>query len=326
MRTVAAKDPELARKALAGLRAYEEVERPPAAEIRPAIARAGGAALRDYGGDGPPAILVPSLINPPRILDLDRETSFTAAVRQMGRRVLMIDWGPAAERAELDVAAHCERILAPLIRATEKPPALVGYCLGGTLALAASALVPVERIATIATPWHFGRYPADARQSLLDLWSASRSSAEAMGLLPMEVLQGAFWSLDPERTVAKFADFGALDPADTRARRFVALEDWANEGEPLPFPAARELIEDLFGKDVSGRGEWIVGGAPAIPLQAIAVLNLTASDDRIAPAASAADGPTQCVDAGHVGMVVGSARHALHSTLKPFLAAGTGPR
>ena len=33
---------------------------------KPEIARVGGACLRDHGGDGPPAVLVPSLINPPR--------------------------------------------------------------------------------------------------------------------------------------------------------------------------------------------------------------------------------------------------------------------
>ena len=68
----------------------------------------------------------------------------------------------------------------------------------------------------------------------------------------MEVLQAAFWSLDPERTVRKFAEFGQLDAGSPQARRFVALEEWANEGEPLPHPAAKELVEDLFGKDLTG--------------------------------------------------------------------------
>ena len=59
---------------------------------------------------------------------------------------------------------------------------------------------------------------------------------QSLGALPMEVLQAAFWSLDPERTVRKFAEFGRLDPASAEARRFVELEEWANEGEPLPLP------------------------------------------------------------------------------------------
>src|SRR5881628_1526957 len=69
LRKVSERDPELAREALGGLRAYEQAvrrERPPP---KPEVARAAGAALRDHGGSGPPAILIPSLINPPHILD-----------------------------------------------------------------------------------------------------------------------------------------------------------------------------------------------------------------------------------------------------------------
>ena len=140
-----------------------------------------------------------------------------------------------------------------MLRALGEPAALIGYCLGGTMAIAAANAVPCERVATLAAPWHFGRYPDDSRAALAATWAQARASAEAPGALPMEVLQASFWALDPLRTVSKFAKFGGLDPASAPARRFVELEDWANEGEPLPFPAARELIEDLFACDLPGK-------------------------------------------------------------------------
>ena len=65
VREMSQHDPDLARDALAGLRSYERSprrERPPP---QPEIARVGSASLRDHSGNGPPAILVPSLINPP---------------------------------------------------------------------------------------------------------------------------------------------------------------------------------------------------------------------------------------------------------------------
>src|SRR4029079_4573008 len=101
VREVSARDPKLAAEALAGLRAYEQAprrERPPP---KPEVARVRGAALRDHGGDGPPVVLVPSLINPPRILDLDEQVSLTAAIAEMGRNVLLLDWGKADERADV---------------------------------------------------------------------------------------------------------------------------------------------------------------------------------------------------------------------------------
>ncbi len=318
VRQVSADDPELAREALAGLRAYEEVEPLPQPQPRREVARVGSAVLRDHGGSGPPAVLVPSLINPPLILDLDPEVSLAAAITGMGRQVLLLDWGPAAER-ELSVTGHVEKLLLPLLRDLGEPPALVGYCLGGTMAIAAAGLVPVERTVTLAAPWNFSAYPESARAALRDMWNHARAAALEFGALPMEVLQAAFWSLDPARTVSKFAKFSRLDPAGSDARRFVALEEWANSGEPLPFAAARELIEEFFGNNVPGSGSWQVGGNPASDRLPAPALHFTADHDLIAPSSTAPAGDRIGLASGHVGMIVGSARTELHRNLAHFL-------
>jgi len=319
VRQVSRDDPALARRALAGLDAYAQAPRPPARAERPAIARVGGAALRDYGGDGAPVVLVPSLINPPDILDLDDDTSLAGALARHGRQMLLLDWGPASARADLDIAGHVESLLLPLLDSLGEPATLVGYCLGGTMALAAASLVPVGALITLAAPWHFARYPEESRAALARLWEQSQAPAERLGTLPMEVLQAGFWALDPERTVRKFAEFGGLDPAGDQARRFVTLEDWANEGEPLPLPAARELFETLYRDDASGGGRWTVGGQPVAERTQVPTLHLVAGDDRIVPAASAPDGEQQLIASGHVGMIVGRARHELHAALARFL-------
>ena len=263
-------------------------------------------------------MLVPSLINPPRILDLDEQTSLVGAVARMGRRALLLDWGEAKQRAELDVAGHIEHLLLPLLRSIEGPVALVGYCLGGTMAIAAANLIECERVVTFAAPWSFAQYPQSSRAALHDMWRHSEAASRALGALPMEVLQASFWSLDPERTVAKFAEFGRLDPNGAEAQRFVDLEDWANEGEPLPYPAARELIEGLFEQDLPGSGGWQVGGRAMTDQLGVPLLNLTAERDRIAPASTVARGETISIQAGHVGMIVGSARTQLHDALRSF--------
>jgi polyhydroxyalkanoate synthase len=316
VREVSARDPGLAQAALAGLRAYEQAPRRERPQSRPEIERVRGAVLRDHGGSGRPALLVPSLINPPRILDLDGQVSLTAAIARMGRRVLLLDWGKASERAGLSIAGHIEQLLLPLLRGIGEPIALIGYCLGGTMAIAAANLVAVERLVTIAAPWKFSGYPEPSKRALADMWRHSETAAKQLGALPMEVLQAAFWSLDPERTVRKFAEFGRLAPESADAERFVELEEWANEGEPLPYPAAKELIEDLFGSDLPGSGQWIGSDRIAAPS-----LHLSAEHDRIAPAATAPDGDRIAIASGHVGMIVGSARAQLHEALRAFLAA-----
>ena len=319
LRELSADDPELAQRALAGLRAYDcatRVERPPP---KPEVARRRGACLRDHGGSGPAAVLIPSLINPPRILDLDEQVSLASAIGLMGRRSLLLDWGPAAERRELDVAGHVEHLLLPLLGDLGEPPALIGYCLGGTMAIAAANLTSTDRVVTLAAPWHFANYPDVSKAALNDMWSHARPAAEQFGALPMEVLQAAFWSLDPKRTVRKFAQFGLMEPGSAEARRFVELEDWSNEGEPLPYPAARELIEDMFAADRPGMNAWRIGEAAMTDGLPVPLLNIIAMNDRISPPDAAPGGDHVPLGAGHVGMIVGSARSELHEAIAAFL-------
>ena len=313
------RDPDLARAALAGLKAYQSAARHVAPAPPPEFARVRGACLRDHGGSGPPAVLIPSLINPPRILDLDPDVSLAAAVAQMDRRVYLLDWGSADQRGDLPVSGHVEQLLLPLLRSIGESAALIGYCLGGTMAIAAANLIPTDAVVTLAAPWNFARYPDPSRAALAGMWANARAASRALGALPMEVLQAAFWSLDPERTVRKFADFGRLDPDSPEARRFVALEDWANQGEALPYPAAVELIEDLFARDLPGSGKWAVGGRSTSDGLKVPALHILAGNDRIAPPQTAPAGPSVSLPSGHVGMIVGSARTELHQRLARFL-------
>ncbi len=311
--------PELAAKALEGLSRYEEAPRARPGRQRQALARVRGASLRDCGGAGAPVVLLPSLINPPDVLDLDEQVSLAQAIAGMGRHALLLDWGRARERSQLDLGGHIEELLLPLLREVGEPVALIGYCLGGTMAIAAANRLPLECLVTLAAPWRFSAYPEGARASLKQLWESSRTTAEQLGALPMEVLQAAFWSLDPRSTVAKFARFAEVDADSTEAHRFVTLEDWANEGEPLPCPAARELLEDMFDRDLPGNGEWRVDGKAVSDTLDVPLVNVTAANDRITPATAAPSGETLHVDAGHVGMIVGSARKQLHAVLAEVL-------
>lgn len=321
VRDVAAREPQLARDALRGLTLYAEAPRQVAVAPRPEIARAGAASLRDHGGSGPAVVLIPSLINPPHILDLDEQVSLTAAIAGMGFRALLVDWGAARQRMDLSVAGHVEQLLVPLLQSLGEPAILGGYCLGGTMALAAANLQSARAVLTLACPWHFSRYPAEGRVALERLWQDSRMASASLGMLPIEVLQASFWSLDPQRTVAKFAELDGLDPHGPEFRRFVALEDWANQGDPLPLPAARELLEDFFGKDVTGSGRWSVGGCHVSDSLPCLARHFTAARDRITPAETAPSGATVEIPAGHVGMVVGRARTTLHRELEAFLSA-----
>ena len=281
------------------------------------------AATVAYAGTGRPVVFVPSLINPPFILDLAGDRSLLRWLAANGVRPMLVDWGsPSPEERDLDITGHVETLLLPLLRALAEPPVLAGYCLGGTMALAAASALPVAGLALLAAPWHFAGFGAAARAEIATLWAAAEPACRALGLVPMEVLQSGFWRLDPARTIAKYAAFAALDPASSAAANFVALEDWANAGAPLTYAAGAQLFA-FFADDAPGRGRWTVAGRTVDPAAlACPAVDFVSTSDRIVPARSAARLPdTRTLGAGHVGMIVGSrARPQLWEPLAHWIA------
>jgi polyhydroxyalkanoate synthase len=315
LRARTAGKPERMSRALAGLRRYQEAARARAAPVKPAIASRLGASLRDYGGGGPDILFVPSLINPPTVLDLGRRSLLRWLSRQ-GRRVLLLDWGwPGPERRDLSVAGHVEQILLPLMEELGEPrtwPAIAWAARWQPPPLRSRAPQPDPDRGAVA---FLLLRRCESGRTWRACGNRAARLAQQLGVLPMEVLQCAFWSLDPERTVAKFEEFAEAD--ERAARAFVTLEDWANDGPPLSHAAGRELLEDFFGVDAPGRGawRWRADGRPRLP--PLPVLNIVSTTDRIVPAASAAQAASGWSwPAAHVGMVIGS--HAREELWKPL--------
>ncbi|MDX3899503.1 MAG: alpha/beta fold hydrolase [Sphingobium sp.] len=326
-------DPDLRRRAFIGLRRYQEATRPAPPPAPAIFAAAGQARLLHFAGDAgdagrAPVVCIPSLINPPRVLDLSRERSLLRHLTANGHDAYLVDWGsPGADDSGLDLSAHVTERLIPLLDALSRPPILVGYCLGGTLALGCAAAASARGVATIAAPWHFDGFPAADRDQIAALWRNAKPTCERLGYVPMEILQSGFWALDPRRTVAKYAAFADMAEGSPQHDAFLAVEDWANEGAPLTFAAARQLFDDFYARDMTGAGRWQVGGVAVNPAALpCPTLSVRSSTDRIVPAeASPKLADTRTLALGHVGMIVsGRARDALWRPLSDFLSRAGG--
>jgi polyhydroxyalkanoate synthase len=308
LRNETAEDPARMRAALAGLKAYQGALRPARPDDAPTVAKFGRVTLRRFGTQGPPILFVPSLINGSEILDLSQENSMMRGLAAQGLDPILLDWGtPASDERTLDIGGHIERYILPALERLGPDTILAGYCLGGTMSLAAAALHPPRALILVAAPWDFSGFSSQTRNDLVTLWRAAEPAANEFGLLPAEVLQQIFWRIDPGRTITKFEQFAGKDPASAEGRNYVAVEDWANDGPPLTLGAGRELMEDLIGGNLPGGGAWKVGGRTIDPAALdLPVLNIVSTTDRITPAASAwAGGEHVALAEGHVGMVVG---------------------
>ena len=322
---------------LTGVEAYRRHPYRRGLAERPVLWSAGTTTLRDYGPAGRPVLVVPSLVNRAYVLDLAAESSFLRFLASAGCRPLLVDWGApgAAERDfGLDdyIADRLGAALAVATRVAGGPVPVVGYCMGGLLALAAALARPgdVAGLVFLATPWDFHAATGGPPPLLAALRGGLMATIDAVGELPVDVLQGLFFGLDPAQSFAKFARFAALDPAGPLAARFVALEDWANDGVPLAAAVARASIDGWYLENRPAAGRWRVAGRHVRPeAWRGPALVVVPARDRIVPPESAEalagrlPAATRLAPAaGHVGMVVGArARSAMWEPVAAWIAA-----
>ena len=295
--------------------------------------RRGSTSLLDYGGRGNPVLVVPSLVNRAYILDLTPDISLMRWLSRQGLRPFLVDWGcPAPEERTLTLAAYIQDRLGGALDAvrarTKRPAILVGYCMGGLLALALAQARPadVARLALLATPWDFHVGREAQVHAMQGIAAGLEPVMAATGLLDVEILQALFASLDPFLNLRKFRAFAARDQASDEARHFVAIEDWANDGVPLTAPVARECLGGWYGANTPFSGRWTVAGVPVRPTEiAQPALVVIPARDRIVPPASAAalaaalqNAVTIHAGAGHIGMVAGRQAEA---TIWPLLSS-----
>ena len=275
----------------------------------------GGSRVLDFGGAGPAVLFVPSLVNRAHILDLMPGQSMMRWLAAHGFRPLLLDWGwPDAAERQFTLTDYTAGRLGRAIEALQ-PDVLAGYCMGGMLALAAALRQPasVRGLVLLATPWDFHAENADAAIRLGAMLPLLEPLMQATGTMPVDALQGLFGAIDPGGIAAKYRAFGTMDQTSPAAARFVALEDWLNDGVPLAAPVAREALGGWYGANTPARGEWRIAGEAVRPGDlSLPCFAAVPGQDRIVPPASALALagmiPAAVVHrpaSGHIGMAAG---------------------
>lgn len=314
---------------------------PPAAPRlqRPALWSEGTTRLLDYRAaamtvaeraTAPRLLVIPSLINRYYILDLAPETSFLDFMATAGTQPFVIDWGaPGAIERGFTLTDYIAGRLQAAYRALAREPGgpiiVIGYCMGGLLALALTQLllqVPdladPAGLVLLATPWDFHAEQGDQAAMIATIGRQLEPIMGALGELPVDLLQSFFALLDPFQVPRKFQSFAQLSrsqpPAEAAMRRFTLLEDWLNDGVGLAADVARECLINWYGTNSTKNGSWRVGDNIVDPRKVTTrSLALIPDRDRIVPPGSALalarSLPAHDIDtppAGHIGMMAGS--------------------
>ena len=281
--------------------------------------------------------VIPSLINRAYVLDLSSRSSFMRWLAARGFNGYLVDWGrpgPAEQNFDLTdyIAGRLGRAFHAIANRTERPTLLIGYCLGGDLALAHALRHQnaVSGLALLATPWDFHAADAIGARAISAMADAFVPQLDLLGELPTDFLQLLFYTLDPLLGFRKFQTFAKMDQSSDRALDFVALEDWLNDGVPLTARVAQECLGDWYGNNTPAGGSWQIDGQPVSPsalsIPSIAVIP---AHDRIVPPESAMslarslpDCHTISPQAGHIGMMAGrNAEATVWRPLETWLAA-----
>lgn len=319
-----------------GITAYQErAGQSGRLDDRPVIWQEGSTRLLDYEGEGVPVMFIPSLINRAHVLDLSERQSLLRWAAGEGLRPYLIDWGtPGEAERQLDLTGYIRGRLEAAFDAVcahaGRPPVVVGYCMGGDLALALALRrqEQVPALALLATPWDFHAGRPGQATAFAALLPALDLILETFGELPIDILQTLFAALDPNLAQRKFRRFAGLEAESDAAELFVALEDWLNDGVPLVPAVARECLTGWYGANTPAQGEWRVGGEAVDPAKFTKpVLLAIPEGDRIVPPDSAralakALPNAECLTPplGHIGMIVsGGARQQLWQPLAAWL-------
>ncbi len=311
----------------------------------PTLWQEGSTRLLDYrlgqGAAGVPVLMIPSLVNRAYILDLTKQHSLMRALAERGIAPFLVDWGaPGPTEAAFTLTDYItQRLEAALAEVSQitgcaRIP-VVGYCMGGNLALALASRCPegVASLAMLATPWDFHAGDAEPIEAMRLLFEPLNQLIGFFGDLPVDFLQMMFSGLDLFLTARKFAAFGRLEQNSARATDFVALEDWANDGVPLVAEVARECLEGWYGANDPMEGRWRVAGQPVQPeTLRLPTLAMVPIRDRIVPPQSAyalaraiPGARIHDIQGGHVGMLLSArADKELYTPLAEWLYCASG--
>jgi class III poly(R)-hydroxyalkanoic acid synthase PhaC subunit len=297
----------------------------PGSSARPV--RVGGSGAEPPTSNGSPLVVVCSLINKPYVLDLLPERSVFRRLLDGGRDVWLLDWGVPGEPGVWPYTL-ADYALDLLPRAVAEVKAqtgsaavdVLGYCMGGTMALAAAGAGALDARALVLMAT-----PVDLHDDgMLSIWSRApgfdaRAIVAAYGHAPPHLLQPAFKMLDPVGLATKLIHLEDKIEDDAFVRFFLAMETWLEDSAPFPGGAFADWLGWYRDNALVAKGGTILARQKIeIAKVKLPILSLVAEGDTITPPVSSlaieravpkAQHTIVRQPGGHIGLATSTAAH-----------------
>jgi polyhydroxyalkanoate synthase len=296
-----------------------------------------------------PVLLVPPLAAPAICFDLRRGCSLAEHFLQGGRDTYLVDYG-AIEFADRDLGLEhwFEEVIPEAVRAVSadaggRPVQLVGWCLGGIMAMLAAAghtslkgegpnpTLPIASIALVASPFDFSKVPLVAPLRPIDAVTGGRiitSIYRAMGGAPAPIVRFGYQLAGFDKYLMKPVTIATSLHRRELLAQIEAVDEFMANMHAYPGRTFGQLYHRFFRTNDLADGQ-LASGRKKIRLDRVKVplLAVAGEGDGIAPIAAChhiadfVDGvQLETAPGGHLGVLTGrAARRTTWILLDEFL-------
>ena len=291
-----------------------------------------------------PVLLVPPLAAPAICFDLRRGCSLAEHLVEAGRRTYLLEYGDIqfADR-ELGLEHWVEDVIPAAVRAVSadaggRPVRIVGWCLGGIMALLAHAWdreLPIEAVALVASPWDFSKVPLVA--PLRPIAAVTRGHGitqlyQMLGGAPAPLVKRGYQLAGIDKYVMKpWTVLSNLDDRELLAQ-IEAVDAFTDQMHAYPGRTFGQLYHRFFRTNDLADGRLALTDATIDLTDAtIPLLSIAGRGDGIAPVAAChhlanlvpnAPLALETAPGGHLGVLTGrAARDTTWRRLDAFLDA-----
>ncbi|WP_096435238.1 alpha/beta fold hydrolase [Alteribacter populi] len=228
-----------------------------------------------------PLFLIYSLLNEPYILDLDPGMSMIDSFLSSGYDVYLLDFGkPGYEDKHFSLDDYVSKYIQKgaqhtLRHSNEGELSVVGYCLGGTLAVIYTALAkePIKNLILFAPPLDFSKahlFPNWASALKKGDFSADQL-IDVYGIIPAKMVESSLRMATSPFTYSSHLPPLQRSNDEKYMRKRQLVNKWLNEHIPFAGATLKQLINEL------GRDNKLVQSKLLIDGQKVNLSNINAN-------------------------------------------------